>query len=90
MMRSLSCVAEMLVFPNKHANQLTRAHLGLKLQSLVLQDPERTSSYSGYMLPAIWFEYELDKMPILTYCTFKGLRTKSAATTADSEKNRQL
>lgn len=24
-------------------------------------------------------------MPILTYCTFKGLRTKSAATTADSE-----
>lgn len=24
-------------------------------------------------------------MPILTYCTFKGLRTKSAATTADSK-----
>lgn len=24
-------------------------------------------------------------MAVLTYCTFKGLRTKSAATTADSE-----
>lgn len=42
MMRSLSCVSDMLVFLNEHANQLTRANLGLKLQSLVLQAPDQT------------------------------------------------